>query len=171
VESGCRLNTAAFVIENNLQKHVLHVAVDGVLSSKAVDIVEQGRIGEWKLSNIGAAYVISSGICAVQGKDGQIDSDKKNSDFILRYDWLANEIRSYPYESAYSMSKLSPVTVQKAVTQNKMEAIGQHEEIVKTIDLTFESKRDYPEMPETGAQLERRHYISRPTDINSVLQI
>jgi hypothetical protein len=171
VESGCRVNTAAFVLENNLQKHVLHVAVDGVLTTKPVDIIEEGKIGEWKLSNIGAAYVISSGICAIQGKDGQIDSDKENSDFILRYDWMKEQIAARPNAHEYAMSKLSPVTVQKAVTQNKMVVIGQHEEIVKTVDITFESKRNYTEIPETGAQLQHKHYISQPTDIESILNI
>ena len=171
VQSGCRLETAAFILDHHLEKNVLHATVDGILSSKEVPIMETGKIGEWKLSNIGAAYIISSGICAVQGKDGQIDSDKENSDFILRYDWMRNQIAASPNATEYTMSKLSPVTLQKAVTQDKMEKLGRHEEIVKTVDVTFETKRDYTESPETGAQLQKRHYMSRPTDITSILNI
>jgi len=169
VETGCRLTTAAFIYDNKLEKNTLHVAVDGVLSSRPVELAEQGAIGEWKLTNVGAAYVISSGICAVQGKEYQIDSDKENSDFILRYDWLKDQIAANPNAHEYTMSKLSPVTVQKAVTQNKMQTLGQHEEIVKTIDITFESKRSYDQIPETGRQLQRRHYMSEPYSIDLIM--
>lgn len=170
VETGCRLGTAAFVLDNHLEKHVLHVAVDGVLSSKPVKIAEECKIGEWKLSNIGAAYVISSGICAVQGKDLEVSSDKEGSDFILRYDWMHEQIRCNPNATEYTMSKLSPVTVQKAVTQNKLDSLGQHEEIVKTVDISFETKRDYVDLPQTGSQLQHKKYVSKPTDIISILK-
>lgn len=97
-----------------------------------------------------------------------IDSDKKNSDFILRYDWLKDQIEANPLAHEYIMSKLSPVTLQKAITQNKMEVLVQHEEIVKTVDITFESKREYLQMPETGSQLQKRHYISEPQSIDLI---
>lgn len=169
VETGCRLSTAAFIYDNKLEKDVLHVAVDGVLTDREVNTADSGKIGQWKLSNIGAAYIISSGICAVQGKDYQVDSDKENSDFILRYDWLKDQIAANPLAHEYTMSKLSPVTVQKAVTQNKMEVLGQHEEIVKTVDITFESKRSYEQIPETGRQLQHRHYMSEPYSVDLIM--
>jgi hypothetical protein len=171
VESGCRCSTSAFVLDHHLEKSTLHVAVDGVLSSAPATILDTGQIGEWKLSNVGAAYVISSGICAVQGKDTDIAEDKENSDFILRYDWLKDQIQRNPNSPCYTMRKLSPVTLQKAISQAKLDRLGEHEEIERTVDITFESKRDYDEKPETGAQLQRRKYYSKPTDIRSIVEI
>ncbi len=171
VETGCRCTTAAFVLDNQLERHALHVAVDGVLSSREVPLHETGAIGEWKLSNVGPAYVISSGICAVQGKDTELDEDKENSDFILRYDWFKDQIEHNPNSPHYTMSKLSPVTLQKAHSQNKLDTLGEHEVIERTVDVTFESKRDYGQKPETGSQLQRHKYMSDPTDIRSIVEV
>jgi hypothetical protein len=171
VETGCRLSSAAFIYDNKIEKNVLHVAVDGVLTNRQVNIKDNGGIGEWKLSNTGSGYVISSGICAIQGKDNKYDPESEDSDFILRYDWLKEQIANNPHSPEYVMSKLSPVTVQKAVTQEKMRLLGQHEEIVKTIDLAFESKRIYDRIPETGIQLQTRHFASKPIDISMMPNI
>lgn len=69
------------------------------------------------------------------------------------------------------MSKLSPVTIQKAVSQNKLHLIGQHEEITKTIDIGFESKRIYDKVPETGMQLQTNKYASKPMEFDLILNI
>lgn len=171
VETGCRLATAAFIYDNKLEDHTLHVAVDGVLTDKPVNINNTDKIGSWKLSNIGAGYVISSGVCAIDGKDNKFESDQSNSDFILRYDWLRQQIIDNPYAPEYAMSKLSPVTIQKAVSQNKLHLIGQHEEITKTIDIGFESKRIYDKVPETGMQLQTNKYASKPMEFDLILNI
>lgn len=169
VEVSTRLNTAAFVLDNNLVKNCLHVAVDGVLASRQVPIKDQGKIGQWKLSNVGAGFVISSGICAIQGKDAMQPDEKEGSDFILRYDWLKQAIEDQPNAREYCMTKLSPVSVQKAVLHNKMPQLGQHEEIVKTVDVSFETKREYERVPETGQQLLTHTYSSLPRDTATII--
>ena len=173
VETGCRLTTAAFVLDNHLEKNVLHVAVDGALTNRPVPVMETGAIGEWKLSGTGKAFVLSSGICALESRDMPVDEPdgKENGDFVLRYGWLLDQIMTMPNSPEYTLDKLSPVTIQKAVTHGKMAKLGQHEEIVKTVDITFETKREYDRLPETGAQLMRRHYMSKPKDLNAIAEI
>ena len=107
VEALCRLKTASLVLDNHLEKTVLHVAVDGVLTSQNVVLTEKGKMGEWHLSGQGKGFVLSSGICALESKDMPLEKEnnRDSGDFVLRYGWLKDQITTAPNATAYVLSK------------------------------------------------------------------
>ena len=123
-------------------------------------------MGSWKLTVSGSAIVCSSGVVAVQGKDG-------TADFSLRYEWLKSEIEKHPEQSEYTMQKYSPVTLANACKENKLEVLGKLELITKTVDVNYELKRDYSDPfnrnePKNGRELLSRQYKSKPRNISLV---
>jgi hypothetical protein len=161
IETNTQLKVARFIIENSLQANLLHIATDGVLSSKPVPVPENPQMGDWALSSHGPAMVISSGIAAVKGKE-------VTGEFSLSYNWLLDQIKQNPNASEYSLTKWSPVSLGVAMLRNKFEKLGQLEILTKTIHIPYELKRGYKEKPKTGAELLARHYISVPRDISQV---
>jgi hypothetical protein len=157
VESNIRLKVAQLCLDNNVIP--LHIAVDGVLLPAPLTIDESGAMGSWKLSHRGSAFVVSSGICAIEGKNGA-------GDFSLHYDWLKEQVEKDPKATEYQMSKLSPLTVAKAVQQNKHEKVGELETITRTVDVGYEMKRCYKTAPKNGKQLMEKSYGSEPWDVS-----
>jgi hypothetical protein len=161
-ETRTSLEVARFVLDNDLfPENLLHIAVDGVLCNSKVDIEESNKLGSWQLSHEGSAFVIGSGVCAIDNKNG-------NGDFTLRYDWLMNEVINNPNTEIYKMKKLRPVALMEAIKTNKIGKLGLHIVVEKEINVAYELKRNYPEVPENGKQLLENTYMSLPWDISNV---
>lgn len=169
VESRTRLAVARFIADNELMP--LSIAVDGVVSANPAASLDKYNslisenlgmrypIGQWRLSSRGPGYIISSGQVALAEKHGY-------GDFSLDYGWLDQSIGKEPTRPSYAMQKLSPVTLPKAIMQNKPpNLLGRLETIERTIDVAYEIKRAYPRGPATGGDL-RGQYNSRPHDIS-----
>lgn len=125
-------------------------------------MIETG-MGSWKLTAKSSAIIVSSGVVAVQGKD-----EDATADFSLRYEWLKTEIEKNPEQSEYEMVKQSPVTLMKAITQDKLATLGELEAIVKTVDVKYGLKRCYREVPQSGKELLQKVYRSEAWDISLV---
>lgn len=161
VESRTRLAVAKFVLDNNLEDDLLHIAVDGVVSSRPVKLGNNSSIGDWKLSTTGACFVISSGVVAIENKNGI-------GDFALKYDWLMDKILDKPDNIEYIMSKPSIITLGIARKTNRLDMIGQMEDVTKVVDVEYEMKRNYPEYPVNGRELLKNKYKSIPWDISVI---
>ncbi len=163
VESRTRLAVAKFVLDNKLENNVLHLAVDGVLSSKPVKLIDNGNMGDWKLSAQSACFVVSSGVVAIEDRIGV-------GDFALRYDWLTEHVLEKPDTAEYVMSKPSVITLGKARVTNRLDMIGQMEDIAKAVDVEYEMKRNYAEYPKSGRELLKNKYKSLPWDISVICE-
>jgi len=179
VETNIRLKVAEFVLANNLQEHLLSVVVDGVLMknidqpyslllSKATEgfdrlsVATNSRtMGSWKLSTHCPAFVLGSGLQAVKDKHS-------SAVFSLQYDKLLDYINSNPKAKEYSITGLSPVTLAKAIKEDRLEDLGNLEEIKRTIDFGEESKRCYKAQPHNSKELHSKQYTSVPWDISIV---
>jgi hypothetical protein len=161
-ETKTTLEDARFVLDNDLYPDsLLHIVVDSVLCTDKVNIKESNELGSWRLSHEGAAFVIGSGVCAIDNKNG-------DGDFTLRYDWLMNEITQRPNSELYEMKKLRPVALMEAVKTNKFDRLGLHTVVKKEINVTYELKRNYPEVPGNGKELLENVYNSLPWDISNI---
>lgn len=164
VETNTRLKVAELVLQN--RENVIHIAVDGVLLSKPVQLNLNGngnRIGEWRLSYCAPCIVTGTGVAAIKGKEG-------TNDFSLSYDWLLEQIRQHPELNEYKTSKMSPVTLAVALNRN-WEKLGQLHEVVRTVDVGGEMKRCYLKRPKCGQDLLNRQYGSEPWDISMVSRL
>ena len=157
------LEDARFVLDNELYPdHLLQIVVDGVTSTKEVQLEKSDEMGSWQLTNTGAAFVIGSGVCAIEGKDGE-------GEFALTYNWLKDQILEKPQASRYSMSKLSPVSVMQVVKgTDKIEKLGLHKKITRIVDVGKEVKREYAVEPMDGEQLMNNEYSSLPWGISII---
>lgn len=159
VESETRLSVARFILDNCLSDFLLSIAVDGVLVSHPTTALNGEGLGKWKLASECPALVIGSGVVAVQ--------DKKNvAEFAMNYDDLLQRIKDQPDDAEYKQTKLSPVTLQKAVNGNMFDKLGQLIEITKTINVKYEQKRLYLNEPQCGGDLLNNVYESIPVDVS-----
>ena len=129
-------------------------------------LTKQDTMSCWKLTAYGPALVCSSGVVAVQAKD-----DDANADFSLKYEWLFKQIKANPGASEYSMSKWAPMTLARACNENKLDQLGNVIYVERAVDVKYELKRVYMEVPKNGAQLLRRQYKSLPRDVSQVASL
>jgi hypothetical protein len=160
VQDATKLQVADFVISNHAEDNLLSIAVDGCLFDREIPMKETGEMGTWRLNMSAPAFVVSSGVGAIKGKNGK-------GTFALNYDWLKSQIEADPGVAEYKMSKLTPITIGNALKNHKLEHLGELETTERSVILQ-EVKRFYPEFPAKGADL-RNQYKSQPLDM-SVLQ-
>lgn len=162
VESNCRLAVAKAVLDNGLYPdHLLNISVDGIMSTKPIPTGASGELGAWRLNHRGKAIVLSSGIVGMEGKG-------RNEEFSITHDKLISLIKAHPRAQSYRMIKLSPVTLAKALNEDRWDDLGRLEMLTRTITAQEERKRFYPEMPKCGQDLFSHTYHSQPWDISIV---
>ena len=164
VESNCRLKVAKTVLDNNLfPEHLINIAVDGIVTTKAIPAENNNTIGEWRLTHRGKGLAISSGIVGIENKGG-------DEDFAITYDKLISLIKENPLAEEYTMTKLSPVTLARAINSDRWDDLGKLETTTRTITVQGENKRLYLDMPTNGESLLNNTYQSSPMDISLINQ-
>lgn len=180
VETNIKLKVADFVLSNNLQDNLLSITVDGALikntdqpcfpplkamESGEFSIAEDNRaMGTWKLSHHCPSIIIGSGTQAIRNK-------QSDNMFSLQYDNLLEMIAESPKSKEYKLAGLSPVTLPKAIMQDRLEDLGKLEELTRNITLNSEVKRDYNNQPQNGKELLANQFSSKPWDISIVQEI
>jgi hypothetical protein len=160
VQDATKLQVADFVIENKAEDALLSIAVDGCTFSREIPIVETGAMGAWRLNTVAPAFVVSSGVGCIKGKEAK-------GTFALNYDWLTDQIAAQPGAAQYTMTKLAPVTIGNALKNHKLDHLGELEMSERAVVLQ-DVKRFYPENPTCGADL-MKQYPSLALDM-SVLE-
>ncbi len=162
IETNTRLEVAKFAIEN--KQIPIHVAVDGASFEKKIDIdVEQSyKIGGWRLNSVEPCLVIGSGVVAIKNRE-------KTGDFSLDYDWLIKEIEKTPSNRQYVMNKISPVTLAVACNLRKWNELGNLKRINKSVDIGYEEKRCYEQIPICGSDLMSKIYESSTWDVGTLV--
>ena len=153
------MTVAKFILDNKLTP--IHIAVDGVIAPQKVKLPPPGGMGSWRMSHTGGVLVLSSGVAAVEGKEGA-------EDFSLKYDWLKNKIDENPEATGFEMAKPSICTLANALATN-FEKLGEVETITKTILVQVDGKRQYWDTPEKAGDLLEKHYESEPMDMAGIL--
>jgi hypothetical protein len=160
VQDATKIQVADFVISNHAEDNLLSIAVDGCMFDREIPIKESDEMGDWRLNMVAPAFVVSSGVGCIKGKDGK-------GAFALTYDWLKAQIEANPDAKEYVMTKLTPVTIGNALKNHKVEHLGELEMSERAVILN-EVKRMYPEYPRKGSDL-MKQYKSEPMDM-SILQ-
>jgi len=178
VETNTRLKVAEFVLENNFQDNLLSITVDGILLSKdnnqlsnnllsqltevlrRASVSTQNRVlGNWKVSAQCPAFVVSSGTQTIR--------DKNHANALsLNYNWLQKQIEWQPKANQYTLCRSNPITLAKAITQDKIEKLGNLEPLQRIIEVDCEMKRCYRKLPKNGKELLENQYSSTPWDIS-----
>lgn len=109
--------------------------------------------GEWRLSYIGEALVVSSGLvfCA----------DKKPKG--LSFEDMMQLIKEHPRESYYVKKIKRRVTLGDALNNDKFWEMGKEIEMTSSIDLVrLEHDRIFKQTPKSGQQLLKNKYQGEP---------
>ncbi len=160
-ETGVLVKVADFILSNNAQDNVISIAVDGCTFDKEISIPHDDAIGTWRLNTSAPGYFISSGISTIKGKESK-------GNFTLKYDWLEDQIKQKPDANEYVMSKEVPVTLGYALSQHKLDKLGELELKSRSVIIDYEIKRNFPLMPKNGKELQDNVYTSTAWDISLI---
>jgi len=112
--------------------------------------------GGWRLSYIGSALIVSSGLLFT----------KQTKPKGLTLDDILELIKEHPRAGYYEKRLRRRVTLGDALSQDKFHELGREIDMVSSIDfLRMEHDRVFNKTPQTGQQLLNRHYSSKPMRI------
>ena len=159
VSTRGRLQVAEFIYEHNLQDSLVHVGVDGLLTTKHVRIPDKVGMGLWKENPRSAALVLSPGRVYT--------ADKKPQG--LNYDRIMEMLESKPRESYYTAKLMRRQTLAESVEAGDLAHLGELKETHSSVDLNLlrtSQDRIFPKFPKTGSDLLTMRYVSRPLAID-----
>jgi len=112
--------------------------------------------GKWRLSYIGSALVVSSGLVFYANKKPK----------GLGLDDILELIKEHPMAGYYEKRLQRRVTLGDALSQDKFNKLGKQVDMVSSIDLVrLEHDRMFKGTPQTGQQLLSKRYSSKPVRI------
>ena len=111
---------------------------------------------EWRLSYIGSALVVSSGLLYT----------KQTKPKGLTLDDILEMIKEHPKAGYYEKRLRRRVTLGDALAQDKFQELGKEVDMLSSIDLeAIERDRVFIKTPQIGQQLLNKHYSSKPMRI------
>jgi len=162
VENNIRCKIAEACYRNGIIP--LHVAVDGLITDRPLELELGSDIGQWRLSHKGRCIVVSSGVVGFEGKHGA-------EEFSLRFDWLYERMKAEPRATELKMRKYSPMTLAKALNLGQFDRLGEVEEIERTVYLEPDYKRVWRHRPRGGGEILGRQYWSMPIEASMVKEV
>lgn len=159
IEDNAQIQVAQTCLDNGIKP--LHIAVDGIVTTKPMPTPSDSEIGAWRLTHEGACLVHSAGLVAFEGKHGE-------GDFSLSLEWLKNAIEAEPQAKIYTKSKKSMVTLGVAVSEQRIDSLGSIEERGRSVYIGGEQKRFWKSTPQNGGDLLAKHFTSEPWDYTTL---
>lgn len=109
--------------------------------------------GGWRLSYVGSALVVSSGLVFYANKKPK----------GLGLDDILELIKEHPMTGYYEKRLRRRITLGDALSQERFSELGHEKEMVSSIDLIRQTHdRNFKKLPQTGRQLLSHHYNSTP---------
>jgi len=162
IESMVRAKDTRFIYSNHLEDDVLHIATDGVLLDKEVDITTEKRFGEWRLNGVSPSLIMSSNLV--------FTGDKKPN--RLLYEMALKMIGDNPQERLWTTSQTRRMTLGDYVI-NPALGLGSEHEVVASFGLKVireQHDRNFNRLPLNGAELLANRYDSKPWDATELAE-
>jgi hypothetical protein len=139
------------------------IALDGITSPHLLQNIDIGTgMGQWKLAYEAKPTIsCNPDVILLETKDSE-------QLFTLTEGWLRSEIEANPDAQEYTMVKKSPITLGKALQENKLDQLGDIVDTRRSVNVTIESKRMFPEMPSCGRDLLEHKYSSLPLSVDMI---
>jgi hypothetical protein len=151
IEIVTKLKVCKFIYDNDLIKDLVLVSTDGVLSTKKVEIKDDGLIGSWKLSSTSPALAVSS--------SAVFYADKRPCQ--LTYDEVVELIKENTQATQYRKPVKRRLVLDDLVTGNWNE-LGKEVEAETGFSIPVEHDREYIKKPTCGQDLLDKTYNSKP---------
>ncbi|KKK71452.1 hypothetical protein LCGC14_2913760, partial [marine sediment metagenome] len=157
INSICNCQITDFVYENNLQDDVVHIGVDGVISTKDANLKHQDNVamGQWRLTGIGEVLILSS---------GRVYHGTKKP-HGLNYEQIVKLIEEHPRESYYTANLKRRQTLEESIQLDDLNGLGRMKDTTSSFDLNLlriSTDRNFKDFPQTGGQLLKNQYKSTP---------
>ena len=136
--------------DNDGYSHLLCISVDGSLHDRKIANAD----GNWKLSYVGKAMVVSSGLVYL--------GDRKPKGLLLGD--ILEMIREHPKQAYYQQLIKRRVTLGQAL-EFGFDKLGKEVEMHTSVDLNMTHDRDFRELPRTGGQLITKRFSSKPLKV------
>lgn len=160
ISTKARLQVADFIYRNKMQSSLVHVSVDGILSTKDIEIKDTLGMGKWKKQGNRSALSISSGKIFYNDRHHQ----------GLTYGKAMEQIEENPKENVYKISVTKRQTLKESVERNEFSKLGEEVDSSYTLDLNLtklDQSRTFMTYPSTGRALLTRKYKSEPKRVTS----
>lgn len=158
VKTNCRLRVADFIYDNNLQDDVLHIATDGVRTSKHVAIETVTAMGRWKETDPESCLILSPGYLYTPS----------NKPHGLYLGDILEMIEKHPRENYYSTKIKRPVTLSEAIENDDIKSVGDIREHQTSVDLITARNNqvvNFDEFPVNGKELLENKYYGEPVKV------
>jgi hypothetical protein len=142
----------------------LHVAVDGIVTDRPLQLNISNKLGDWRLSHKGKCIIINAGTVGFEGKNGK-------EEFSITYEWLYNAFTANPHLSEYTMQKNTFVSLRKAVKQNRLADIGKIEKLNRTVYANEGNRRLWDDSFSCGTDVLTKQISSVALPYNSIVKL
>jgi len=159
VENNIRCRVAGTCYKNRVMP--LHVAVDGLITDRPMELDIGENIGQWRLSHKGQCIIVSSGIVGFEGKNGA-------EEFSLKFNWLYEQMKANPGTTELKMRKWSSMTLAKALNLGQLDKLGKVEEIERAIYLEPDYKRVWKQRPANAGEILDGQCNSEPIEASII---
>jgi hypothetical protein len=161
VSTRARIQVAGFIYDNNLQDSILHIGVDGFISSNKVKSFKNiVGMGNWKLNDPSPCLILSPGRI--------YHGDKKPSG--LTYEAIMNMIKDKPRETYYKTILNRRQTLKESVENDNLQGVGEYKDFHSSLDLNLiktSQDRKFKSFPNNGADLLSNKYYGEPIHVES----
>lgn len=160
IQAGTRLRVAEFIWANNLVNDIIHVSVDGFLSTKRVNLPDAKGMGRWRMDTPEGVIVVGSGDVFKKGA-------KATRPQGIGYDDLVAMIKEHSRASRYETRIKRRVGLGEAAA-GRLSELGKVHNFHSAVDLLLKERKDrrFPKVPETGHDLLTKYYESLPIEIH-----
>lgn len=156
VLSRCKIAVADFIWNNNLQKDLVSVMVDGILSDRYVQVGISKKMGAWRYNGEYNALVIGSGT--------QWYADKRP--LGLTYQEVVQAMREHPMKSYYGIKIKGQQTLSEAIKSGEMRTLGKMRDYEQVVDMvSLSPDMQYKKLPRNGGQVLNNIYEAEPVEV------
>ena len=142
----------------------LHLAVDGIITEKELQLPIGNKLGEWRLSHKGKCIIVNAGTVGFEGKNGK-------EEFSITYEWLYSQFTQNPDLTEYSMQKYGFVSLRKAVNQSKLQDLGKIEIVNRKLYTDEGNRRLWKDSFACGADVLTKQIESAALPYNSMVKL
>ena len=156
--SRTSLNVARMIYRHKAMPNLVHVATDGILVDKPIELTELDISEGWKTNYEGDAIMVSSGLVYYSGKHPKsIYMDQVR-------DMVSDDLLSCRWKRIHKKI----VTLGEAIQWNEIGQLGLEHDFDITLDLSLlNHTRSFKKFPTTGRQLLSEQFVSTPRKIRA----
>jgi hypothetical protein len=162
IQTNTQIEVHSFCQRNNLIP--LSVMTDGVTSLTPAKENISTELGKWKLAAHGRGLIISSGVSAIEGRNG-------NAEFGIDYDWAVQYAKEHPEADHFEIYSPGIISLPDAVNRGNVKLAGTIEKQARLVYLNADIKRQYKGQAKNLHDISSNQYISKAFTVSQIASL